>query len=82
MLPLGRIPVLLDNTKDAPVSVTESSAIMVYLQEQHDRDNVFGFSSSAERSQAMQWLFFLQGASAVRGQLSHFMDLKEPRPGE
>ncbi|KAH8905279.1 glutathione S-transferase [Coniochaeta sp. PMI_546] len=78
--PNGRIPVLLDNTKDAPLSVTESSAILVYLQEQHDKDNIFGFGNSAERSQALQWLFFWHAASPIRGQLSHFRGLKESNP--
>lgn len=73
---------LLDCTKDAPVSVTESSAILVYLQEQYDRDNVFGFGNPAERSQALQWLFFWHAASPVRGQLSHLTRLKEPQPCE
>jgi glutathione S-transferase len=60
--------------------VTESSAILVYLQEQHDKDNVFGFSNSSERSQAVQWLFFWHTAAPVRGQLVHFRSLKESKP--
>ncbi|OIW34641.1 glutathione S-transferase [Coniochaeta ligniaria NRRL 30616] len=64
----------------APISVTESSAILVYLQEQHDKDNIFGFSTSAERSQALQWLFFWHAAAPIRGQLSHFRSLKESHP--
>lgn len=79
---IGRIPVLLDSTKDAPVSVTESSAILVYLQEHYDTDNVFGFVTPAERSQALQWLFFWHAAAPVRGQLSHLRSPEESQPGE
>ncbi|KAB5580298.1 glutathione S-transferase [Coniochaeta sp. 2T2.1] len=78
--PNGRIPVLLDTTKDSPQSVAESSAILVHLQEQHDRDGVFGFSTSAERSQALQWLFFWHAGAPVRGNLYHFRGLKESMP--
>lgn len=78
----GRIPVLLDNTKGTPISIMESSAILVYLQEQHDERNIFGFANSAERSQALQWLFFWHTASPVRGSLVHFGGLKGSQPCE
>ncbi|KKP01367.1 hypothetical protein THAR02_06524 [Trichoderma harzianum] len=48
---LGRIPVLLDVVEaDTVVSIIESSAILIYLQENYDECNVFGFDSAHEKS--------------------------------
>lgn len=78
--PAARIPVVVDSTRSPPVAVTESSAILVYLQEHYDPDNVFGFSSAAEKSQALQWLFFWHGVSPIHGSTRYFMGAEEPVP--
>ncbi|KAB8576177.1 hypothetical protein FH972_025705 [Carpinus fangiana] len=64
----GRIPVLVDASQSPPVSVMESSAILVYLQENFDGNNHFGFGTPHERSQVLQWLFFWHAATPVQGQ--------------
>jgi glutathione S-transferase len=56
----------------------ESSAILVFVQEHYDKDNIFGFENFSEQSQALQWLFFWQAAAPVQGQLMRMSDLKEP----
>lgn len=80
--PNGRIPVLLDVTDDGSViSIFESSAILSYLQETHDLRNVFGFESTPERSQALQWLFFWHSSGPVQGHTRHFVKgAPEPTP--
>jgi glutathione S-transferase len=79
----GKIPVVLDNTKSPPVSVMESFAILVYLQENYDKDYVFGFRDPAERIQALQWLFFWQSNAPLHGQTAYFLKhAREPMPGE
>ncbi|KAK4071462.1 uncharacterized protein Triagg1_6123 [Trichoderma aggressivum f. europaeum] len=79
---LGRIPVLLDVVEAATVvSIIESSAILVYLQEKYDKRNVFGFTSAHEKSQAIQWLFFWHSSAPVQGHARHFMKgTAEPIP--
>ena len=70
--PNGRIPTLLDNRGILPISVMESPAILVYLQEHLDKDNIFGFDEPSERSQVLQWLFFWQCASPIQGTARYF----------
>ncbi|KAL7781005.1 glutathione S-transferase [Trichoderma afarasin] len=55
------------------VSIIESSAILIYLQENYDERNVFGFDSAHEKSQAIQWLFFWHSSAPVQGHARHFM---------
>ncbi|KAH0495193.1 hypothetical protein TgHK011_008758 [Trichoderma gracile] len=72
--PNGRIPVLLDVTDEGTaISIFESSAILSYLQEHHDPRNVFGFESTPERSQALQWLFFWHSSGPVQGHARHLV---------
>ncbi|KAL7913868.1 glutathione S-transferase [Trichoderma velutinum] len=79
--PNGRIPVLLDVVEAATVvSIIESPAILVYLQENYDKRNVFGFDSVHEKSQAMQWLFFWHSSAPVHGQARNFIKAAEPIP--
>ncbi|KAI9713225.1 MAG: hypothetical protein M1820_001211 [Bogoriella megaspora] len=71
--PNGRIPILIDNTKSPPFPVMETSAELLYLLKEYDRDDVFGFKDELERSQALQWLFFWHGSGApYQGQVNHF----------
>jgi glutathione S-transferase len=59
---LGRIPVIVDNTKTPAFPVMETSAELLYLLEEYDKDDVFGFKDELERSQCLQWLFFWHGS--------------------
>ncbi|KAJ4856090.1 hypothetical protein T069G_09458 [Trichoderma breve] len=80
--PNGRIPVLLDIVEaETIVSIIESSAILIYLQEKYDERNVFGFDSAHQKSQAIQWLFFWHSSAPVQGHARHFMKgTAEPIP--
>ncbi|KAK7954405.1 glutathione S-transferase [Apiospora saccharicola] len=79
--PNGRIPVLIDTTKSIPFAVMESAAILIYLQELYDAENVFGFEDPIQRSEVLQWLFFWHAAAPLQGQTRHFVrDVKEPMP--
>ncbi|KAK1246676.1 hypothetical protein MKX08_000478 [Trichoderma sp. CBMAI-0020] len=80
--PNGRIPVLLDSSQTGSViSIMESQAILTYLQENYDQNNVFGFASASERSQVMQWLFFWHSSAPVQGHGRHFIrGVQEPIP--
>ncbi|KAJ3472405.1 hypothetical protein NLG97_g11014 [Lecanicillium saksenae] len=73
--PAGRIPVLIDNSiPGGPISIMESAAILLYLQENHDANNFFGFSSAHERSQVQQWLFMWHSAARLHGLTRAFMN--------
>ncbi|KAH6659423.1 hypothetical protein BKA67DRAFT_633865 [Truncatella angustata] len=54
------------------VSVMDSSAILLYIQEHYDSDDHFGFNSAEEKSQVLQWLFFWHAAVPIQGQTRHF----------
>ncbi|KAA8567415.1 hypothetical protein EYC84_010433 [Monilinia fructicola] len=56
--PNGRIPILVDNTLTPPFPVMESSAELLYLSDDFDKDHAFGFDDKREHSEAVQWLFF------------------------
>jgi len=71
--PNGRIPVLIDNTKNPPFPVMETSAELLYLLKEYDPEDEFGFKDDLERSECLQWLFFWHGSGApYQGQLGHF----------
>ncbi|MCJ1332378.1 hypothetical protein MMC10_009070 [Thelotrema lepadinum] len=76
--PNGRIPVLVDNTKSPPFAVMETSAELLYLEKEYDKNNAFGFKDDLERSEALQWLFFWHGSGAPyqgmfpERQMNHF----------
>lgn len=71
--PNGRIPVLVDNTKNPPFPVMETSAELLYLQKEYDSEDEFGFKDDLERFECLQWLFFWHGSGApYLGQLEHF----------
>ncbi|KAH6672228.1 glutathione S-transferase [Halenospora varia] len=71
--PNGRIPVLIDNTKTPPFPVMETSAELLYLLKEFDKEDAFGFKDELERNQCLQWLFFWHGSGApIEGQLNWF----------
>jgi glutathione S-transferase len=75
--PNGRIPTLVDrNNNDFPV--WESNAILMYLMDRYDNENKTGFmgTTSEERAQVMQWLFFqASGQAPYYGQAHWFIYL-------
>ena len=71
--PNGRIPVLVDNNKNPPFPVMETSAELLYLLNEYDPEDAFGFKNDLERSECLQWLFFWHGSGApYQGQFEHF----------
>ncbi|KAJ7129756.1 glutathione S-transferase [Mycena epipterygia] len=73
--PNGRIPVLVDRSRDNFV-VFETAAILVYLAQQYDTKNVFTFDPVKEPndySEMLQWIFFAHGGvGPMQGQSIHF----------
>lgn len=68
--PNSKIPALLDLSGDIPVRVFESGAILLYLAEKFGQ---FIPHSSAERTEALNWLFWLQGSAPyLGGGFGHF----------
>ncbi|KAF9265561.1 glutathione S-transferase [Marasmius fiardii PR-910] len=78
--PNGRIPAITHNG----FNVFETSAILLYLQAEFDKENKFGFSPTEnpkEYSQLLQWLFFAHGGvGPMQGQANHFSYIKEKIP--
>ncbi|XRM38038.1 hypothetical protein ABZX51_001477 [Aspergillus tubingensis] len=76
--PNGKIPLLIDtnnNSSSTPITVMESSAILLYLVETYDPDHHFhfSFSSSVHRSKLLQWLFFWSASGQPQqAGLNHF----------
>lgn len=68
--PNSKIPALLDNSGSTPIRVFESGAILLYLAEK------FGYflpKDRAARTEALNWLFWLQGSAPyVGGGFGHF----------
>ena len=62
--PNGRIPVLVDKTKNPPFTVMETSAELLYLLKEYDERDELGFKDELERNMALQWLFFWHGSGA------------------
>ena len=68
--PNSKIPALLDCSEPEPVRVFESGAILLYLA---DKFGHFLPKSHAGRTEALNWLFWLQGAAPfVGGGFGHF----------
>ncbi|THX69780.1 hypothetical protein D6D05_08883 [Aureobasidium pullulans] len=79
--PNGRIPTIVDNTKERPFSVMETSAELLYLVKKFDKDGLFTFDDELEYSQMLQWLFFWHGSGApYQGQLGFFSRAAEKVP--
>jgi len=76
MNPNGRIPVLVDRSRNG-FTVFESSAILLYLVQHYDKEFKFGFDPSKnpdEYSVLLQWLFFAHGGiGPMAGQAGHFI---------
>ncbi|PYH33385.1 putative glutathione S-transferase family protein [Aspergillus neoniger CBS 115656] len=81
--PNGKIPLLIDtnnnnnnnNNSSTPITVMESSAILIYLVETYDPDYHFHFhfSSPVHKSQLIQWLFFWSASGQPQqAGLNHF----------
>lgn len=68
--PNSKIPALRDHTHNPPIRVFESGLILLYLAEK------FGYflpQDLAKRTEAMSWLFWLQGAAPfLGGGFGHF----------
>jgi glutathione S-transferase len=71
--PNGRIPAI---THDG-FNVFETSAILLYLAAEFDKNNEFGYNSKEspkEYSELLQWLFFAHGGvGPMQGQANHFV---------
>lgn len=68
--PNSKIPELLDCSGESPVRVFESGAILLYLAEKF---NHFLPHQLAERTETLNWLFWLQGAAPyLGGGFAHF----------
>jgi GST-like protein len=67
--PNGKIPAMVDG--EAGVTIFESGAVLQYLAEKHGR---FLPPTTADRMQAMSWLFFqVGGVGPMFGQATHFV---------
>ncbi|KAH8827905.1 glutathione S-transferase [Flagelloscypha sp. PMI_526] len=70
--PNGRIPAINHNG----FNVFETSAILLYLAAEFDKENKFGFNpveNPKEYSELLQWLFFVHGGvGPMQGQANHF----------
>ncbi|WP_299492394.1 glutathione-dependent disulfide-bond oxidoreductase [uncultured Shewanella sp.] len=66
----SKIPALVDNTSEMPVNVFESGAILLYLAEKFGH---FLPNELQQRTQVMNWLFWLQGSAPyLGGGFGHF----------
>ncbi|KAE9407755.1 hypothetical protein BT96DRAFT_914425 [Gymnopus androsaceus JB14] len=83
MNPNGQIPVLVDRSRNDHV-VSESGAILLYLQQHYDTDNKFGWDAKAnpdEYIEVLQWIFFAYwGIGPMQNQLQHFNTVPEKIP--
>ena len=81
MNPNGRIPTIIDNTKNHPHPVMETSAELLYLVSAYDKDGFLTFDDPLEYSQMLQWLFFWHGSGApYQSQLGFFSRATEKVP--
>ncbi|KAK1225229.1 Glutathione S-transferase 2 [Marasmius sp. AFHP31] len=71
--PNGRIPAITHNG----FNVFETSAILLYLAAEFDKENKFSFhptQNPKEYSEVLQWLFFAHGGvGPMQGQANHFV---------
>ncbi|KAF8897472.1 glutathione S-transferase [Infundibulicybe gibba] len=73
--PNGRIPVVVDQTRD-DFPIFETSAILLYLAQHFDTDKKFWYdpvTHPKENSEMLQWIFFAHGGvGPMQGQSNHF----------
>jgi len=71
--PNGRIPALVDRSRNN-FQIFESAAILLYLSEHYDKQNLFHFGDQPDReSEMLQWIFFQHGGlGPMMGQAFHF----------
>ncbi|KAK1234335.1 Glutathione S-transferase 2 [Marasmius sp. AFHP31] len=78
--PNGKIPTISHNG----FSVFETSAILLYLTAEFDKENKLGFhptQNPQEYSELLQWIFFAHGGlGPMQGQGAHFLHAKEKIP--
>ena len=68
--PNSKIPALMDRSGDEPIRVFESGAILLYLA---DKFGHFIPKNLAKRTEALNWLFWLQGSAPyLGGGFGHF----------
>lgn len=68
--PNSKIPALLDRSAERPIRVFESGAILLYLAEKF---GLFLPKALSERTEVLNWLFWLQGAAPyLGGGFGHF----------
>ncbi|MDR9829132.1 glutathione-dependent disulfide-bond oxidoreductase [Vibrio sp. FNV 38] len=68
--PNSKIPALLDRSSDKPIRVFESGNILLYLAEKFGH---FLPKDRAQKTEAMNWLFWLQGSAPyLGGGFGHF----------
>jgi GSH-dependent disulfide-bond oxidoreductase len=72
--PNSKIPVMVDNSQSAPISVFESGAILLYLADKFERFIPKSQPATlAKRTQVLNWLFWLQGSAPyLGGGFGHF----------
>lgn len=73
--PNNKIPAIVDagGPGDAPISLFESGAILIYLAEKCQREDLLP-SSGAARYKVLQWLMFqMGGVGPMFGQTHHFV---------
>ncbi|KAJ3159521.1 hypothetical protein HDU86_001530 [Geranomyces michiganensis] len=70
--PNGRIPALVDESRNN-FCVMESTAILFYLAEHYDPNNILLPKDADKKSEVMQWAFFQHGGlGPMQGQANHF----------
>ncbi|KAJ5589136.1 glutathione S-transferase [Penicillium hordei] len=70
----GRIPTIIDRTEpDHPVTVTESAAIMLYLESKYGKMEFSYPHGTTEYWSMMEWIFFqMSNIGPMQGQFNHF----------
>lgn len=77
--PNNKVPAIVDNTADGPVSVFETGAILIYLAE---KSGQMLARSGAVRADTLAWLFWGTGSlGGTLPQLHYYVDLPESVPG-
>ncbi|EGC38168.1 hypothetical protein DICPUDRAFT_149192 [Dictyostelium purpureum] len=71
--PNNKIPVIIDNTVEPPITVIESGAILIYLAEKYGKLLPDNKTHPRERTEVLQWLAWqISTLGPYLGQLSYF----------